>query len=206
MVNNDNFDSFINTNYTEFRKPQCAKRLLILWGCSLLITFLEKVNILHLSLTILANICLSIFFIILMIKFPKAQTSRFYCDGFTYLYVSILFNVLSCKLLALRITNIWIIAILFLFLLFLSVFLTALIFYSKIKSDKHKKSKTKYLLPIVTSTTGLGGVLLARYFFSNIDINITIIFASILSLIVSLLLGIIPSINFLKIYLLKTKG
>ena len=207
MIKNDNITFFIENNYTPFKTTQCLKRLFLLWISSITMCFLgQNSNIYIILMTIFANLCVSFFFIYIILKLRKSQLARFYCDAFTYLYISLLSNVLSYKLLAMQIKVNYIWAIIFIILLFLNIAIFVIISYSKINSGKYSNEKSminKSQLSIIVGTAGLLGLFFSRFFFQSIEKNTSVVIVSFLFLLISLLISIVPSINFLKIILVK---
>ena len=141
MINTENVQKFIDYNYVCFSKKQCVKRVLIMLLFSTIVCILKPQKWACVLFFGLAYLLISIFFIYLILKRPNDKISRFWCDGFFYLFISIILNFLSYKVLSFRKENILWVGLAFLLLLFLFIMLLVLIAFINIKNNKYEKEK-----------------------------------------------------------------
>lgn len=202
MVNKQNIMSFLDYNYTPFRIKQCIIRLIVIWILSIALCFIGTFSLLLVCLISFFNIAISTVFCILIIKFRKAKISRFLCDGLTSLYIAIILNMASYRIISLQINDNWILALIFLVLLFLCICFFILIVYFNIKSDKYNvKSIIKKSLsfPLLG---GVCGIVVAKLFLQNISQNTAVLILSINTLLLSFIVSI-GSLALLKAFLIR---
>ncbi len=202
MVNKQNIMSFLDYNYTPFRIKQCIIRLIVIWILSIALCFIGTFSLLLVCLISFFNIAISTVFCILIIKFRKAKISRFLCDGLTFLYIAIILNMASYRIISLQISDNWILALIFLVLLFLCICFFILIVYFNIKSDKYNvKSIIKKSLsfPLLG---GVCGIVVAKLFLQNISQNSAVLIFSINTLLLSFIVSI-GSLALLKAFLIR---
>ncbi len=202
MVNMKNIISFLDFNYTPFSRKQCIKRLFVIWILSIVLCFIGKFYIILACLITFLNIVISIVFCTLIIKFQKAKISRFLCDGLTFLYIAIILNITSYRIITLQINDNWFLAVVLLFLLFLCICFFILIVYFNIKSDKYNVKSTSKKLISFPLVGGVCGIAVAKLFLQNISQNSAVLILFISTLLLSFIVSI-GSLSLVKAFLLK---
>lgn len=202
MVNKQNIMSFLDYNYTPFRIKQCIIRLIVIWILSIALCFIGTFSLLLVCLISFFNIAISTVFCILIIKFRKAKISRFLCDGLTFLYIAIILNMASYRIISLQINDNWILALIFLVLLFICICFFILIVYFNIKSDKYNAKsiiKKSLSFPLAGSVCG---IVVAKLFLQNISQNSAVLILLINTLLLSFIVSI-GSLALLKAFLIR---
>ena len=204
MVEN-NIDLFINYNYVPFKKSQCVKRLLLIIILSAPLCFIGNHKTSWVVFTIVFDFVLCCVFITLIAKFSKLKISRFWCDGLFGLYISIILNITSYRIVTLTIGENRLLFILFLFLMFFCIFVYQIVFISKIKANNYSiKSKSKKL-SLFSFMGGLFGILTAKVLLAGQSQETIMSFLAFLLLLLSLIFSIVASVSFLKVLLCKKR-
>ena len=136
MVNNKNILAFLNYNYTPFSKVQCIKRALMVWAASAALCLVNQPFELWIVPLAIANVMVSMLFTALMAKFSQTQSARYLCDGIFYLYMAVLLNLASYRVMTVQIGSNWLLAIILIGMLAICILAYLLITLSNIKSGK----------------------------------------------------------------------
>lgn len=200
MINNEKVQRFIDYNYICFSKKQCIKRILTMLCLSVIVCILkpQKLNcILCFGLTALL---ISVFFVYLILKRSSDKNSRFLCDGVFYLYISIILNFLSYRVLSfIKETNLWV-CLFFFLLLFLFIMLVVVLVIMNIKNDKYEKGKE--INRIYPFAFAIFALIISRLFFRNIAGSVAWQIISGCLLLLSFITSI-GTLNLLKAYLYR---
>ena len=201
MNNIDNISSFVDYNFHPFSKIQSIKRILLIWVLSFPMCFLGKNTIVWIVIVASINIVISIFFVLLMIKYSLLKTSRFLCDGISYFYISIILNLTSYRLLTIGVDGFWYLSLIFIFLLCVSIVVFAGLVYKYIRTGKYKTNSIgkASVFPFIGA---FSGILFARGFIHDVIQNSPFIVISICLLVLSFLTGIC-SLSLLKAICIK---
>ena len=202
MVNNKNIEAFINYNYIPFSKSQCLKRLIFIWAISILLCFIGYFNILWIIFLVIFNLVISVLFLTIIIKFSSSKNSRFLCDGFFWLYTSMLINLVSYRLMTLLIGENPLLLIILLLLLLVCIFIFSLVVLSNIKADNYNIATVNNKTSLLPFLGGLFGTLVARIFLQGQSEQAGVSILAFALLILSFIISI-PSINLLKVFLYK---
>mgnify|MGYP004501215019 CR=1 FL=1 len=202
MVNNKNILAFLNYNYTPFSKAQCIKRALMVWAASTALCLVNQPLKLWIEPMAITNVIVSMLFTALVAKFSQTQFARYLCDGIFYLYMAVLLNLASYRVMTVQIGSNWLLAIILIGMLAICIFVYLLITLSNIKSGKFLKenySGAGASLPIIC---GGAGILAARALLQGQSQNVVLTVIACVLLILSFIMGI-PSINILKVVLYR---
>lgn len=196
MINDEKIKRFINYNYVCFSKKQCIKRLVFIWLLSIGVCMIGRNNTKYLFCFIFLNLVVTAFFCYLIFKLSNKKISRFLCDGVYYLDVSLILNVASYRILALKTGDNLILLLIFIILLLVFELFLMLIVFISIKNDRYnKESKSnKKILPFVCALIALT---FSKFFLSGFDEQIALDIVSWSFLIVSFFVGV-GSLNLLK--------
>lgn len=197
MVNFEQINAFINYNYTPFNKAQCIKRLFAVWITSAILCFIGSKFILWMLPLGIADLLLSVMFITLVVRYSQSQISRYLCDGIFYLYIAVILNLASYRVMTLQIGSNWILSIILMSLLIVCIFVFVLVTFSNIKSGKFVgtgASKRIISLPFLSCIIG---ILVAKLLLQGQSQQVVLTVVAYILLILSFVIGI-PSINLLK--------
>lgn len=202
MVNNKNILAFLNYNYTPFSKVQCIKRALMVWAANAALCLVNQPFELWIVPLAIANVMVSMLFTALMAKFSQTQSARYLCDGIFYLYMAVLLNLASYRVMTVQIGSNWLLAIILIGMLAICILAYLLITLSNIKSGKFLREnypRAGASLPIIC---GGAGILAARALLQGQSQNVVLTVIACVLLILSFIVGI-PSINLLKVVLYR---
>lgn len=197
MLDKKNIDAFVNYKFIPFNKVQCVKRLVIVWVLSAILCFIGDQFILWMVPFGIINLIISIAAIILIAKFSDSVISRHLCDGIFCLYVSVILNLTSYKVLTSETGPNWVLAIVLLFLLLICILIFLLITLSNIKADKFSKESTPNGCVSLPFIGGVCGIYAARIFIQGQSQQMVSIFGASAFLILSFLLSM-PTMGLLK--------
>ncbi len=197
MVNSEQINAFINYNYIPFDKKQCIKRLLIIWIASTILCFIRKPVLLWVLLLGIVDLLLSIVFIALVVRYSQLQISRYLCDGLFYLWMAVILNLASYRVMTLLIDPNWLLAIILMGLLILCIAIFVLVTFLNIKSEKFSETGAPRKLLFLPFFSGAIGIMVARILLQGQSQEEMLTFVSYILLILSFILGI-ASINLLK--------
>ena len=168
MISRDNISSFVDYNFKPFCKVQALKRILLIWILSLPMCFLGNNSIGWILIVTSIDIAITVFFAKLIRNFSRLKTSRFLCDGITYLYISIILNLTSYRILTFNVAGLWYLAFLFVFLLCMSIIILVGLVYKYIKEGKYNSDSTGKV-SAVPFFAGFSGMLFARIFLNDVE-------------------------------------
>ena len=202
MVNNENIDAFINYNYIPFNKAQSIKRIVFMWVSSTILCLIGKQLLIWMLPFALINILISILFITLITKSNDSKLSRYLSDGIFYLYIAVVLNLASYRVMTLQIGSNGILAIILMLLMLACILIFVFVTLSNIKSNKFSgigNAKKIISLPFLG---GICGILAAKFFMQGQSQQTVLIIVAFIFLILSFIMSI-PSINLLKAILYK---
>lgn len=202
MVNKKNILAFLNYNYMPFSKAQFIKRALMVWAAGAALCLVNQPLKLWIAPLVITNVIVSMLFTALVAKFSQTQPARYLCDGIFYLYMAVLLNLASYRVMTLQIGSNWLLAIILIGMLAICILAYLLITFSNIKSGRFLRenySKAGASLPIIC---GSAGILAARALLQGQSQNVALTFIACVLLILSLIMGI-PSVNILKVVLYR---
>lgn len=203
MVNNQKINAFIDYQYTPFRKGQCVKRLIIIWLLSAAFCLIGDCAAAWAIFLGVFNVLVSALYIALIVKYAQSKASRFLCDGFFYLYLAMILNFASYRIMTLQSGSNWLLLIFLLSLLLICIVIFLFVVFYHIKADQfnpenpannRKAGPLPYLL-------GGCGILAANILFKGQSEQVGLMILSFALLILSLLLGI-GSLQFLRLMLM----
>ena len=197
MVNDDKIQSFLDFHFVPFNKKQCIKRVICIWIFSTILCFIGKRSLTWILFFGFINVTENILFIILAVRFPSDRISRYLCDGFFFLYMSIILNVASYRVITLVTTPHWVLLFVFLSLLVIFISLLLLVTRSNVKNNRFLdigKDKAILWLPLVC---GSCGILTARLFLREQPVQVALATVAFIFLILSFIISI-PSVNIFK--------
>lgn len=202
MIDKKQIAEFVNYEYKPFSKKECIKRIFLIWILSTVLCFLGQNNTAWFIVLFLINVLITVGFTYLLIKKTQEKSSRFLCDGTSYLYYSVLLNLAAYRFITLFSPPNLFLAIALLAVLPVCIILFLILVYQNIKKDRYNKNK------IAAGTFGLpflGGILgftVAQIFMKDIDqeSSILIIVAGLVFLSGLMSVG---SLNFLRFILLR---
>lgn len=200
MVQKKNMMNYIEYEYKPFSKTQCLVRLILIWILGVLMCMIGKDRLLWLVISLMINISISTIFGILIVKYSKAKISRFLCDGLTCLSVSIILAFIAYRVFVLQSEYNWIVAVIFLGILFMCIFVFTLIVHIKVKAgmfNEPSKNKRNVVWPYIGASIG---VFFARVFLQDMSMEGAVL--AICILLLSLMVGL-GSANLLRAIYLK---
>lgn len=206
MINGENVDAFINYNYIPFSKTQAIKRIIMIWISSIALCFLGKGFMLWVIPTGIVSLAMSVFFVVLITKHDLSKTSRYMCDGVFYLYMSIILNLASYRVMTLKIGANWLLLIILLLLLLACILLFMIVTLLNIKAGKFAQKNASKKVVSLPFICGLCGILVAKFVLQEQTQEATLQMLAILLLILSFVVSI-PSVNLLRtvMYMRYTK-
>ena len=148
------------------------------------------------------DLVLSVFFIILIVKYSHSKISRFLCDGIFFLYVSIVLNLASYMVMTIQDKFNLLLCLVLLSLLFICIFLVLLMTYHNLKSNKYCETKKQKQFIFTPFYSGVVGIIVAKLLLKEQSQQEILSFMASLLLILSFITGI-PSIILLKAWLYK---
>lgn len=199
MVNN--ILNFLDFNFISFNKTQCLKRIAIFWIVSTIVIMIDQFSFLWFVTLFAINLIVSILFIVLIIKFNNFKLSRFVCDGMFYLYLSVLFMLLSYKILTLSTNANYIILVILLTLLFACIASVILLTWRNIKKGAFSNTKFYKEICVGPVAGAVCGILVASVLFQNSSQQSALTILAIVILLLSFIISI-PSVNLMKFFLL----
>ena len=209
-MNKDYLLNFINYKYTPFSKSQCIKRIILQWILNTPFYFIYKIDgfdmfsfYIGIAFTGI-NLIVSFVFVYLMCKKSKTKEARFLCDGITFMYYSLLLNMLALILLSYNKKYSFILMLFLIAVLLSSVVLFLIIAYKGIQKDDYTEGNAatgKYIF--IPFSSGILGTIFARMLINNTDeTQIGIYVIGLCSLFLSCIASI-GSISFARLFVLK---
>lgn len=202
MVNGENIDAFINYNYVPFSKTQTIKRIIMIWISSVALCFLGKGSMLWVIPTGIVSLTISVFFAVLITKYNFSKTSRYMCDGVFYLYMSIILNLASYRVMTLKIGANWLLLIILLLLLLACILLFMIVTLLNIKAGRFVQKNASKKVVSLPFICGLCGILVAKFVLQEQTQEATLQMGAILLLILSFVVSI-PSVNLLRVVMYR---
>ena len=202
MKNTEQISSFIMYNYIPFDKKQCIKRLLVIWVTSFILCFINGPTLPWVLTIGLTDICLSVILVSLIVRYSQSQTSRYLCDGFFWLYISVFLNLTAYKIMVFQGNSNWTLAIVLILSLMVCIFFFILVTLLNIRSGKYSKtnfSKKIVSLPFFCSAIA---VLTARLSLQGASQQVALKALAYILLLLSFVTSV-PSINLLKAWFYK---
>lgn len=209
-MNRNNLLNFINFKYAPFSKSQCIKRIVLLWILNIPFYFICRIDgfdkfsfYIGIAFTSI-NLIVLFVFVYLICKKSNTKEARFLCDGITYLYYSVLLNMLAFILLSYNKKYSFLLILFLIAVLLSSVAMFMIIVYKSIKRDDYAEGNTaagKYTF--IPFSSGILGTIFARILFNNVDdTQIGIYVIGLCSLFFSCIMSI-GSISFVRLFVLK---
>lgn len=202
MVNDRRVKEFLDYNYMPFNRIQCIKRLFIVWIMSTILCFIGKPLALWIVSVVLFNISLSVLFAVLIFKYSISPISRYLCDGTFFLYISVILNLSSYRVIVLLSSSNYMLAILLMVLLIICILLFTLIAISSIKNGKYSTTKNRSKHSFWPYVGAACGVFIAPFILQRQSQNEVLLLISYCLLILSFLTSI-ASVNLLKALLYR---
>lgn len=202
MKNTEQVLSFIMYNYTPFQKKQCIKRLLIIWGTSLILVFVGGPTTTWVLILGIIDVLLSVVLLSLVVRYSQSQVSRYLCDGFFWLYISIFFNLTAYRITTLQKGPNGILALILIVSLIACIFLSILLTLSNIRSGKFSKPDCSKKILSLPTFCGAIAIFTAKLSLQGATQQEALTVFTHILLLLSFIMSV-PSINLLKAILYK---
>lgn len=195
MVNN--YYSFIFYQYKPFSKSQAIKRLAVIMIISAVISLFGKNIVLWSLVAGCLFLMTTILFTFLIVKKPEAEISRFLCDGVTCFHNSLLFALLSYRLITLNTNEKPLLLVLLLLVLVVTMGLFSWMMFLNIKKGVFNGENSKKVKPFLPLLFGAGGMLVAQLFLVNQSQDTILWIAALIALLLSCIVSI-GSLNLIR--------
>ena len=130
-----------------FSKAQCIKRALMVWAAGAALCLVNQPLKLWIAPLVITNVIVSMLFTALVAKFSQTQPARYLCDGIFYLYMAVLLNLASYRVMTLQIGSNWLLAIILIGMLAICILAYLLITFSNIKSGRSLRKTIQRRVP-----------------------------------------------------------
>lgn len=89
-MNKEQIEAYLSYGYTPFRKAQCVKRIVGVWGASAVLLVIGELSVAWAVPLGLCCLLITALFAALTVRHSEERLSRYLCDGVFSLYLALL--------------------------------------------------------------------------------------------------------------------